>query len=65
MADSKNKYVVVHPKLSMVCGGKPQCPKVGTLLTGLSDAQVKSLGSKIKPYVAAEVVSVDVEEKKK
>lgn len=64
MADA-NRYVVVHPKLNMTCGGKSQCVKVGTVLKGLTDSQVKRMGGKIKPLVAAEELSLKLDEEKK
>lgn len=54
------KYVVVHPKLNMVAGGKSQHVEAGTILPPLSDDQVASLGSKIKEYVEPPVMSAIV-----
>lgn len=54
------RYIVVHPKLNMAVGGKSQRVEAGTILPPLTDAQIESLGSKIKEYVEPPVMSAIV-----
>jgi hypothetical protein len=48
-------YIVVHPKLQMMSGGKSQRVEVDTEIT-LTDEQAKRMGKKVKPFVKAKKV---------
>ena len=57
MAAPKATHEVVHPKLQMSVGGKLQRIPVGTPLV-LTEAQVQSLGAKVKPIGEKETIDL-------